>query len=452
MVQEAEAMDALGALLPEIKTAVPGEACARLIDTLAATECPALTMRRARRAERSGAQQDPIVWTAARGANVLDADANRYVDLSAGFGAASIGHGHPRVVHALRQQAGRLLHALGDLQPADVKVQLLQRLAQLAPFPDARVMLGLSGADAVEAALKTALLKTGKPGVIAFEGGYHGLHHGPLAACGYNAAFREPFAAQLNPHVRFVRYPDTHERGAQTLAAVEDAIFSMEVGVGAVLVEPVLGRGGVVVPPDGFLRELSALCRRRGVLLIADEIMTGLLRTGSLFSSVTEGAEPDLICLGKALGGGLPVSACLGKAEVMQAWGDPGNEALHTATFFGHPLGAVAALATLDVLQAENLGTRALSLGEHLRSRLTELRAEHTLITDVRGKGLLIGVEVASGALGLGLGRDLLARGFITVPAGADARVISLTPPLTITQRQLDAFADALGAALEACA
>jgi 4-aminobutyrate aminotransferase/(S)-3-amino-2-methylpropionate transaminase len=443
-------MSTLGALLPHLETAVPGPASALLVDTLAATECPALTLRRARRAERSGAAQDPIVWREASGANVVDADGNRFVDLSAGFGAAAVGHAHPRVVSAVQAQAGRLLHALGDLQPSDVKVALLARLAELAPFSQARVMLGLSGADAVEAALKTALLYTGKPGVVAFEGAYHGLSHGPLAACGYSAAFRAPFAAQLNSHVAFAPYPAADAPLDAVLAAVEHAIDGVQAGVGVVLVEPVLGRGGVIVPPAGFLPGLAALCQRRGVLLAIAEIMTGVGRTGSFLRCTSEGVQPDLLCLGKALGGGLPVSACLGRAEIMQAWGDPGHEALHTGTFFGNPLAAAAALATLDIVQNEKLAERARLMGASLLDALEIVCKRHAAVSGIRGAGLLLGIELRSAAQALGLGRALLSHGYITVPAGADARVVSLTPPLTIAQPQLYGFVAALDACLGA--
>ncbi len=441
---------ALGELLPEVVAPLPGARGTVLLDQLADAECPALTVRRARRSERSGAAQDPIVWCEARGSNVVDADGNRFVDLSAGFGAAAVGHGHPRVVAAVQAQAEKLLHALGDLHPSDVKVQLLTRLAKLAPFPEARVMLGLSGGDAVEAALKTAALYTGKPGVIAFEGGYHGLAHGPLAICGYQSAFRAPFAAQLNPHVAFAKYPGADTPLSAALARVDEAFARVPAGVGAVIVEPLLGRGGVLVPPAGFLMALGELCRARGVLLIADEVMTGLYRTGALFRSVASGADADLICLGKALGGGMPVSACLGRAEIMRAWGDPDHEALHTGTFFGHPLASAAALATLEVLEREQLGARATETGNYLHAQLDTLRARHACIRELRGVGLLLGIALdhTRPAFGLAVMRGLLERGYIVVPAGADASVVSLTPPLTITKAQLDGFVAALDATL----
>ena len=203
----------LGELLPQIRSHGPGgESTRALVDLLASVECPGLTARRRRREEFTGASHDPIVWVQARGANVVDADGNRYVDMTGGFGVALLGHGHPAVVAAVQAQAATMLHALGDVYPSAQKITLEARLAALVPW-HARVILGLSGADAIEAALKTAMLATGLPGVLAFEGGYHGLSYGALASCGYRFSFREPFAAQLNPAVRVAPYPSAREVG-----------------------------------------------------------------------------------------------------------------------------------------------------------------------------------------------------------------------------------------------
>jgi 4-aminobutyrate aminotransferase / (S)-3-amino-2-methylpropionate transaminase / 5-aminovalerate transaminase len=439
-------MRELEQLGPALIAAVPAERGQALVERLAASECPALTARRARRAERSGAPHDPIVWTRALGVNVWDADGNRYVDLSAGFGAAAVGHSHPDLVRAVQAQVARLAHALGDLQPSELKIELLDKLRALAPFADARVMLGLSGSDAVTAALKTAMLHTRRPGVLAFEGGYHGLDYGPLAACGYDARFRTPFAAQLNPHVCFAPYPGARTELAHAVAGVERAWRGRD-DIGAVLIEPILGRGGVVVPPAGFLPALGELCQRRGALLVCDEVLSGLGRAGAIFDSVAQGARPDLICLGKGLGGGLPISACIGRAEVMASWGDPGSEALHTGTFFGNPLACAAALATLAILEREALPARALELGREFEA---ELRAAlGPRVREVRGRGLLLGIELASGARGLRVTRALLEHGYITVPAGSDARVLSLTPPLTIGAGLLRSFATTLVTVLD---
>lgn len=430
-----------GSALPQMVAELPAAKSRALIDALAATECPALTARRARRAELTGVAHDPIVWTRAQGANVWDADGNRYVDLSAGFGAAAVGHNHPEVLAALAAQSQRLMHALGDMHPSDIKIELLQKLCELAPLDDAKAMLGLSGSDAITAALKTALLATGKPGVLAFVGSYHGLDYAPLAACGFNEAFRAPFAAQLNPHVTFAPYAD--------LAAAEHALAHAQAPIGAVLVEPVLGRGGVVVPQEGFLGELSALCQKHGALLVVDAIMVGLGRNGVWPFGVPEGVRMDLVCLGKALGGGLPISACIGSGEVMRAWGaaaqHTGGVPLHTGTFFGNPLACATALAALDILSSKQLDARAARLGGAFMQALESKLLGR--VREVRGAGLIVGIDTGSVSRGLGAGQRLLEAGYITVPAG-DGSVISLTPPLTIEPALLEGFIEACGQVL----
>jgi 4-aminobutyrate aminotransferase/(S)-3-amino-2-methylpropionate transaminase len=440
----------LGHWPPAMRARPPGALGSALVEVLAQAECPALTSRRARRAERSGAPQDPIVWCEAVGSNVVDADGNVYVDLTAGFGVAALGHRHPAVVEAVREQSGRLLHALGDLQPSDVKIELLERLSGLGLFPDTRVILGSHGADAIEAALKTAMLATKRPGVLAFEGGYHGLSHGPLSICGYQPAFRAPFAAQLSPHVVFAPYPRASDPLSLAIARVRDAYREGGVPIGAIVVEPMLGRGGVLSPPAGFLAALSDLADELGALLVLDEIYTGLHRTGPRFALEAEpGVEPDLVCLGKALGGGLPVSACLGSAELLACWGEPGGEAIHTATFFGHPLACAAALASLDVMEELDLAPKVEALGEWLKGLLAARLEGSELVVDVRGRGLSLGVELTTGAHTLRVMRRLLERGYLVVPAAPDASVLQLAPPLVIERPLLEGFVDALAACLE---
>ena len=243
----------------------------------------------------------------------------------------------------------------------------------------------------------------------------------------------------------FAPYPDASVRADRALAAVERAWGSRD-DIGAVLVEPVQGRGGVVVPPPGFLAGLSALCQRRSALLIVDEIMTGLGRTGTMFRSATEDVQPQLVCLGKALGGGLPISACIGRADVMAAWGEPTSEALHTGTFFGNPLACAAALAALEVIERDGLCARAAQTGSFLLALLQQRVGKR--VRAVRGAGLLVGVELESGAQGLALVRSLLERGYITLPASASACVVSLTPPLNIERAVLERFVDVLDHAL----
>ena len=433
----------LGDAPPAIRSPIPAGAGQAWVERLAASECPALTTRRKRRAERTGANHDPIVWVEAQGTNVVDADGNRYVDLTSGFGVALIGHGHPAVVGAVKEQADALLHALGDLYPSSVKIELLEKLCALSPWPEARAMLSLSGADAITAALKSAVLATGRPGVVAFEGSYHGLSYGPLAVSGFAGRFRAPFKRQLGSHVHFAQWPSTDD-------AVDRALSSLPTDwseIGALIVEPIQGRAGVRVPPRGFLNKLGKTCEQHGVVLIADEIFTGLGRCGAWWRSVHDEVVPDVICVGKALGGGLPVSACIAREEVMRAWGDPDHEAIHTGTFFGDPLGAAAALATLGVIEKEGLVALSEERGAAFAKTLhgASLRG----VSEVRHAGTMLGVQLEAELRALSVSRALLEKGYLILPAGERADVIQLVPPVSLSQARFDGFVDALDEVLE---
>lgn len=333
---------ARGDLLPEIVVAPPGPRSRQASAGLGRHEAPAVnTLWRG----------DPaVVWEEALGSNILDLDGNRYVDLASGFGVAAIGHRHPRVVAAVRAQAGLLLHGMGDVAAHPARVALGARLAALAPMPDATVYFAVSGSDAVEIALKTAILATGRAGVLAFAGAYHGLSLGALAATS-RPEFRRPFAGELRPLVVHAPY------GAGTTALAR-ALRALGGRLGAVLVEPMLGREGIVPPPAGWLAELAALARAHDALFVADEIFTGFGRTGADFAVTRHGVVPDLVCCGKALGGGLPIAAVLGRRELLAAWPAQG-EAIHTGTFLAHPLACAAALETLAILAEERLAERA---------------------------------------------------------------------------------------------
>ena len=423
-------MSADPTLPPRLRTSVPGPRSRALAARLAQVECRNTT----------GLEpQPPIFWERAAAANVWDVDGNRFVDLTAGFGVANAGHAHPRVVDAIHEQTERLLHAMGDVQPAAVKVELLEALVRRYPggLP-ARAWLGSSGSDAVEAALKTALLATGRAGVIAFEGAYHGLALGALDAT-WRPQFRDPFAARLPGATRFARFGDADD--------VRRLAHSSALPVGAVLVEPIQGRGGERVPPDGFLRELRALCDEQSWLLIADEVYTGMGRTGRWFACEHEGVVPDLLCLGKGLAGGMPISACLGRAEVMDAWPPSDGEALHTQTFLGHPPGCAAALATLAVLEEEKLVERAAENGAIALERLRGLFGNRPGAVDVRGRGLLLAVEFDGPARAARSWAAALDRGVIALLSGDDGRVLSFTPPLSIEREILELALDLVGEA-----
>jgi 4-aminobutyrate aminotransferase/(S)-3-amino-2-methylpropionate transaminase len=400
---------------------VPGPRSRALAERLAAVESRNVTCL---------VPDPPICWERASGANVWDADGNRYLDLGAGFGVANAGHAHPRVVAAVAEQSAKLMHAMGDVHPPAVKVALLEALA--ARFPGggpARAVLGSSGSDAVESALKTALVATSKPGVIAFTGAYHGLALGALDAT-HRAMFRAPFAARLAVRTGFARYGDAQDalRAARELGAP----------VGAVLVEPIQGRGGERVPPDGFLRELRGLCDREGWLLILDEVYTGFGRTGRWFACEHEGVVPDLLCVGKGLASGMPISACLGRAEVMDAWPASRGEALHTQTFLGPPPSCAAALASLAVLEEEKLVERSAEDGAAALAFLRARTRGLARVAEVRGRGLMLGVECDLAETALSACARALARGVILLPSGDDGRVLSVTPPLCIGRAALE--------------
>lgn len=420
-----------GADLPKLQTPIPGPASLARVDVLARHECPAITARRERRAVALGAaHDDPIVWDAAVGANVRDVDGNVYVDLTAGFGVAFVGHRHPAVVAAAAEQSKKLLHAMGDVWPDSTRILLLERLAALAPDGLDVAILGLSGSDAVEAAVKTALLATGRTGVIAFEGGYHGLALGSVALQGYNPRFAAPFRDVIHPRVR-------HLAWAAPVEAVEAAIVEHEAGL--VMIEPLQGRGGMRTAPEGWVRAVSDAARRAGALVAFDEVFTGLGRTGTMWAGTDEGMVPDLLCVGKALAGGYPLSACLGSRAVMDAWGASTGEALHTQTFLGHPIGCAAALAVLQLIEDHDLCARAGAIG----TSLAEALRGRGLVVD--GRGLMLGVQVPNA---LAVSRALLRRGFLVLPAGARAEAIGLTPPVCITRDQVAAFLLALDDAL----
>lgn len=403
-----------------------------------------------------GPQVDPaappfgIVLRRGLGANVWDVDDNRYVDLAAGFGALLLGHAHPDVQSAVNRQMGLLSQAMGDLYPSDIKLELAERLVALVPWDDAQVIFGQSGADALSSALKTALLVTGRRRVVGFTGAYHGLSFGPLHVCGLRESYRSPFAAALGLETELVQYPDiASEPGAaanpaRVLEQLEAALRSNTVA--AVVVEPILGRGGVRPLPAAWLAELHAACRRAGTLLIADEIWTGLGRAGHWLAGCPDwdptraraGAEypADIVCLGKGLGGGVPVSACIAPKAWMQAW-SRSAEVVDTSTFAGAPLACAAALTTLDVLAREQLVHRSLALGERVKQALELALADvpAPFGVSIRGQGLMLAVDCgARPGAAFGVMSRLLDQGVLVSTGGGKREVVVLTPPLTIDE------------------
>lgn len=385
----------------------------------------------------------PIVWERARGVTVEDTDGKKYLDLTAAFGVATAGHANPNVVKAGQKQMARLLHAMGDVHPHARKAELARELSRVTferwGKKAGKTIFCNSGFEAVEAALKTALLATGRHGVVAFAAGYHGLGYGALNVT-HRDFFRRPFHPQLREFGNFASFP----KKKSDLPPVEFQIrnFFRRGRIGAILVEPVQARGGVNVPPPEFLPLLRKLCNEFGALLIADEIYTGFGRTGKWFACDHVGVAPDLVCLGKALTGGFPLSACVGRADLMNAWPPSRGEAIHTSTFLGHPVGCAMALAQIAEIQESNLPAAAAELGKFLLEELSTIQ-KVKLTASARGLGLLAGIEL-NGADGrpataetFAAIKEMLRRGYILIPEGEHGNVISFTPPLTITKPQL---------------
>jgi 4-aminobutyrate aminotransferase-like enzyme len=336
-----------------------------------------------------------VIWARAEGCRVWDESGREYLDLSGGFGVAALGHSNPRIRAAIAEQP--VVHALGDLAEAEVTLRFRERLGRPAK-------LGVTGEDAVEIALRTALLATGKPGILAFDGAYHGTGLLALAATGFER-FRRPFAAWLPGPVQRRAY-------GEDPGPLPDE-------VGCVIVEPVQGRGGARVPPGGFLERLRERCDETGALLVADEIYCGLGRTGAMWRS---GELADVLCTGKALGGGLPLSAALFRAGLEQVW-ELGPEDVYTHTHTGNPLACAAGLVVLD--EVPSLLGRVLEAGERF-----ERAGWH-------GAGLM--------RARAGDAEEALRLGVIVVPAGEDGSLISATPPLTISDAEIEEALELLG-------
>jgi len=453
-------------MLPELRTAIPGPRSRELAARLRRVESRNVTLL---------GDRWPVFWERAEGVNVWDADGNRFLDLTSGFGVAGLGHSLPPVREALGAQSARLLHAMGDVHPAETKVELCEMLSEITferwGVGRGKVILGNSGSDAIEAALKTALLHSGKAGVLVFEGAYHGLGYGALEASALEF-FRAPFAAQLGGFAVSVPYPYCYRcpLGHGGAFALEGGEFPhcsngcleelrrrivTELGkreIGAILVEPIQGRGGDIVPPHDFLRLLRRICDEEKVLLVADEIYTGLNRTGRLFACEHSGVVPDIICLGKALTSGFPLSACVGRAAVMDAWPESTGEALHTSTFLGNPLGCAMAIASLREHARPETATKVLAAGRYLRAVLQEIPSPR--VGDVRGAGLLVGLEIVGAdtlpdqARAAHCVMEALQEGILLLAGGRLGNVLSLAPPFDLAREESDFLAGKLAGML----
>ncbi len=428
-------------MLPDLRTAIPGPGSRALAAELRRYESRNVTFT---------GPDFPVFWDRSEGTNVWDVDGNRFLDFTAGFAVTGLGHGSAPIRDAAHAQIDRLGHAMGDVHPSRAKVELCRRLSEITferwDRGTGRTILGSSGSEAVEAALKTALLHTGRAGVLSFEGAYHGLGHGALAAGGLDF-FRAPFEAQLGRFAVRAPFPDGPQADLDRIErTVRNALRNHEIG--AIIVEPIQGRGGEVVPPAAFLSMLRSAADDAGALLILDEIYTGFNRTGALFACDRVGVVPDLICLGKGLTSGFPLSACVGKDLIMDAWPESSGEALHTSTYLGHPVGCAMALAAIEEhLRPETLA-RVAAASEAFDRALGQLESDR--IGGLRGAGLLRGIEITlpdgspDGELAGDLVTGLLKRGLLILAGGPQGHVVSLTPPFTISKDEIQFFVSEL--------
>jgi len=358
----------------------------------------------------------PIVAVRGRGALLWDVNGREYIDCMSAYGVSVVGHCHPRVVEAIKRQAELLIACHSSLY-SDARSEFLRKLMAITPTGLKKAFLANSGTEAVETAIKLARKYTGKPEMIAFVGGFHGKTMGSLSAT-WNSRYRAPFEP-LVPGFKHVPYGKTE--GLRAAIGERTA---------AVIVEPIQGESGIRVPPEDFLKELRETCDERGVLLIFDEVQTGFGRTGKLFACEHSGVTPDILCLAKSIGGGVPIGVTVAREDVMSSLG----LGEHTSTFSGNPLICAAASAAIDVVVEEKLPERAGVLGRYFMEELERLRGEHRIVREVRGKGLMIGVEFRFDVWKLILGA--LERKVIVLDAGRN--VLRLLPPLVITRDQID--------------
>ena len=437
----------------QLKTQIPGP------------QSKALSERRLKAVPRGLSHATPIYVAKTEGAVLEDVDGNRYIDLAGGIGCLNTGHRAPGVLTAIERQLAKFLHTCVQVTPYECYVRLAERLNQVTPgkFPK-KTLLVNTGAEAVENAVKIARAATGRPGIIAFEDAFHGRTMMALSLTSkthpYKAGF-QPFPGEVYriPFAYCYRcsysltYPSCDLYCARHLEDTFKRVVAAE-SVAAVIAEPVLGEGGFVAPPLDYFRTLVEICHKHGVLFIADEIQSGFGRTGALFASERYGIEPDILVTAKSIGGGLPLAAITGRAEIMDA---PGPGGLG-GTFAGNPVACEAALAVLDMFEHQDLNTRALALGEHFQKRAREWQKRWPIIGEVRGLGAMQAVELVqsrekrepAAEETKQITQYCYEHGVITISAGSYGNVIRLLMPLVIADAQMDEALDVLEGAFQA--
>lgn len=417
-----------------------------------------LGARRVAAVARGVATAHPIEAVRAQGVRLWDAAGREYLDFAGGIGVLNVGHAHPRVVAAVRAQAEAFTHTCFQVAPYEGYVRLAERLNALLPGPGPnKTLLLTTGVEAVENAVKIARAWTGRPAVVAFTHAFHGRTLLGMSLTGKTGAYKQAFGP-FAPEVYRAPFPYAYRDWPpeRALAALEE-LFRTQVAadrVAAVVIEPVLGEGGFVPAPPGFLRTLRETTRTHGIALVADEIQSGFGRTGRMFAVEHAGVEPDLVTVAKSLAGGLPLAAVVGRAEVMDA---PAPGGLG-GTYAGNPLSCAAALAVLDVYEEERLLERARAQGERLRAGLLALQERFAVIGDVRGLGAMMAVELVEDRATKAPAADRARRvveearqhGLLLLRAGTWDNVIRFLPPLTTAEADLDLALARLAAAFEA--
>jgi 4-aminobutyrate aminotransferase / (S)-3-amino-2-methylpropionate transaminase / 5-aminovalerate transaminase len=436
----------------QLKTSIPGP------------KSKALSERRSSAVPRGLSHATPIYVAKTEGAILEDVDGNRYIDFAGGIGCLNTGHRAPGVLTAIERQLDRFLHTCIQVTPYESYIRLAERLNQVTPgsFPK-KTLLVNTGAEAVENAVKIARAATGKPGIIAFEDAFHGRTMMALSLTSkthpYKAGF-QPFPGEVYriPYAYCYRcsyslkYPSCDLYCARHLEDTFKRVVAQE-GVAAVIAEPVLGEGGFVAPPQDYFRVLIDICHKHGVLFIADEVQSGFGRTGALFASERHGIEPDIIVTAKSIGGGLPLAAITGRAEIMDA---PGPGGLG-GTFAGNPVACEAALAVLDMFEQQDLNARANELGDHFLKRAREWQKRWPMIGEVRGLGAMQALELVqspdkrepAAEETKQITQYCYEHGVITISAGSYGNVIRLLMPLVITDAQMTEALDVLEGALK---
>ncbi len=405
----------------------------------------------------------PFVMAKGRGSEVWDVDDKRYIDFTTGIAVTNTGHSHPAVVQAIKDQADQFLHMSGTDFYYPSQIDLAERLNKIAPISGpTKVFFGNSGAEAVEAAMKLARWYTRRPRYLAFYSAFHGRTYGALSLTASKSIQRQGFAPLL-PMVSHAHYPNAYRNrwpgqdpGQAALDYIENHLFKTTVPadeVAAIIVEPIQGEGGYIVPPDNFLPGLRQLCDKHGILLVFDEVQTGMGRTGKLFAAEHFGVEPDIICLAKGIASGMPLGAIIARDEIM-SW-PPGA---HASTFGGNPLSCAAALATLDLLESGLVEMSAES-GAYLKARLREMADQYPQIGDVRGKGLMVGAELVKDRVSKEpdpVLRNLIVEvcyehGLLMLGCGANSLrfIPALNIPRELLDEGLDLFERSLAEALE---